>query len=102
MRRRVERASSSSSSTFAAWCTHGVRPPPLCLSQHTHTHIHTHPYLSRRAGGIFEYSVDNASAADVPSLERRAAKLERAVVARAEELRRAALKSDFEPPPREW
>ncbi|PNW74559.1 hypothetical protein CHLRE_12g495350v5 [Chlamydomonas reinhardtii] len=50
-------------------------------------------------GGIFEYSVDNASAADVPSLERRAAKLERAVVARAEELRRAALKSDFEPPP---
>ncbi|EFJ41998.1 hypothetical protein VOLCADRAFT_119536 [Volvox carteri f. nagariensis] len=50
-------------------------------------------------GGIFEYTVDHASATDVPSLEKRTAKLERAVVARAEELRRAALKSDFQPPP---
>jgi hypothetical protein len=45
--------------------------------------------------------VENASATDIPSLEKRTAKLERAVVARAEELRRAALKSDFEPPPGE-
>ncbi|GIL65137.1 hypothetical protein Vafri_18949, partial [Volvox africanus] len=50
-------------------------------------------------GGIFEYTVENASATDIPSLEKRTAKLERAVVARAEELRRAALKTDFEAPP---
>lgn len=52
-------------------------------------------------GGIYEYTVENASASDVPSLEKRTAKLERAVVARAEELRRAALRNDFEPPPSE-
>ncbi len=42
--------------------------------------------------------MENASATDIPSLEKRTAKLERGVVARAEELRWAALKSDFEPP----
>lgn len=53
------------------------------------------------AGGIYEYSVEDASTREVPSLELRAAKLEKAVAARAEEMRRAAIKLEFMPPPGE-
>ncbi|MEW5298780.1 MAG: hypothetical protein WDW36_001863 [Sanguina aurantia] len=50
-------------------------------------------------GGIFEYTVENASTTTAPSLDKRTAKLRKAVLQRADELRRAALKADFQKPP---
>ena len=53
-------------------------------------------------GGIYEFTCENASANTAPSLERRTAKLEKVVAERAQELRRAALKADFQAPPGTW
>ena len=50
-------------------------------------------------GGIYEYSVENASLTTEPTLERRTAKLQRAVAQRAAEVRHEALKLDFQRPP---
>lgn len=43
--------------------------------------------------------MENASTTTAPSLDKRTAKLEKAVLQRADELRRAALKVDFQKPP---
>ena len=51
------------------------------------------------SGGIYEYTLENASKTDTPSLERRANKLAAAVAARAEEIRRGSHGMDFSPPP---
>lgn len=50
-------------------------------------------------GGIYQYTVENASKTEAPSLEKRAARLQKAVVERANELRRSACHMDFTPPP---
>ncbi|GAX84925.1 hypothetical protein CEUSTIGMA_g12346.t1 [Chlamydomonas eustigma] len=50
-------------------------------------------------GGIYEYTVENASLVEEPTLEKRTSKLQKAVEKRAEEVRRNTLKLDFQPPP---
>jgi Meckel syndrome type 1 protein len=54
-------------------------------------------------GGMYEYTIENVSKSAAPCLgDKRAAKLERAVAARADEMRRnAGLRMDLMPPPGE-
>ena len=52
-------------------------------------------------GGIYEYTVENASQTAEPNLEKRTAKLQKAVAKRAEEVRRNFLRLEFTPPPGE-
>ncbi|KAG1660692.1 hypothetical protein FOA52_015903 [Chlamydomonas sp. UWO 241] len=50
-------------------------------------------------GRLYEYSVENASNGAEPAANKRAAKLQRAVVSRAEQIRRQALRLEFQLPP---
>ena len=56
-------------------------------------------YFCVYAGGIYEYTVENASQTAEPNLEKRTAKLQKAVAKRAEEVRRNFLRLEFTPPP---
>ncbi len=53
------------------------------------------------SGGIYEYSVKNASISTEPSLEKRAVKLHKAVARRAQEASHDAQHAEFQRPPSE-
>ena len=71
--------------------------------EHSHIlfFISLRPSLLWPSGGIYEYTVENASSSVEPNLEKRTAKLQRQVAKRAEEVRRNTLRLEFQPPPGE-
>ena len=84
-------------------CTCAVHPVMYIsvLPAELDSYFNQIPHTSPLPGGIYEYSVENASSTAEPNLEKRTAKLQKAVARRAEEVRRNALRLEFQQPPGE-